>query len=84
MINTGSSTELRNLVVEKQVGLNVVAEDVSLLSTAIKRLADDSEMHAAMSKNARLLAEERFDRAQSYKAIVDLVYDLLSLSPSLS
>ncbi|MCL2757202.1 MAG: glycosyltransferase family 4 protein [Coriobacteriia bacterium] len=77
MINTGSSAELRNLVVTERVGFNVVAEDTNLLAECIQRLADDPPMRISMGLAARILAEKRFDRTCSYQAITDLIDRLL-------
>ncbi|MDR2491897.1 MAG: glycosyltransferase family 4 protein [Coriobacteriales bacterium] len=78
MINTGLKTELRNLVTQEKVGLNVVPGDPGLLAAAIERLASDAELRALMGANARRLAVERFDRARSYAPIVELVMGLVA------
>ena len=82
MVNTGSSFELRSLVVTEGIGLNVVAEDPELLASAIMRLAEDSGMRAAMGANARALAVRRFDRARSYQEIVRLIASLAGRAPA--
>jgi glycosyltransferase involved in cell wall biosynthesis len=79
MVNTGSSSEFRNLVVTERIGLNVTAEDSELLRQAFNRLMGDGEARAQMGANARLLGERRFDRARSYADISSLVFRQLGL-----
>ena len=77
MINTGSSSEMRAKVRTDGFGVNVVAEDVAELAAAIEALMDDPDACAVMGVRARQVAEQQFDRPQSYEAIVGLIESLI-------
>ncbi|MCD8316851.1 MAG: glycosyltransferase, partial [Eggerthellaceae bacterium] len=77
MINTGSSVEFRKKVEDEEFGINVEAEDPRLLADAIEEIMVDAEGRARMGRAARRVAEEQFDRPNSYMAIVDLIRDLV-------
>lgn len=78
MINTGESREFCNKVESDGFGVNVMAEDRTILANAILDLYQDPERCAQMGKNARLIAEQQFDRKNSYKKICDLVGRLIA------
>jgi glycosyltransferase involved in cell wall biosynthesis len=77
MINTGSSPEMRAKVHSDGFGVNVVAEDAAELAGAIEALMANPEACAIMGMRARQVAEEQFDRPQSYESIVGLIESLL-------
>ena len=77
MINTGSSPEMRAKVDADGFGVNVVAEDVAELAGAIAALHDNPDACAVMGARARQVAENEFDRPQSYERIVGLIESLL-------
>ena len=77
MINTGSSPEMRAKVDADGFGVNVVAEDAAELAGAIEALIADPDACAVMGVRARQVAEEQFDRPQSYESIVGLIESLL-------
>lgn len=76
MINTLSSREFREKVVRENFGLNVWGGDTDALVDAIMTLYSDKKKRSVMGKNARAIAEEQFDRKNSYLAIVDLIKEL--------
>ena len=78
MINTGSNREFKNKVKSDGFGVNVDAENASALAKAIEELYNDPERCMQMGQIARNIAEEQFDRKNSYQAIVQLVQRLLS------
>lgn len=78
MINTCSSLEFRNKVNRDGFGINIEAEDKKILADAIIELYKDKEKCKEMGKRARKIAEEQFDRPNSYNAIVDLIEELIS------
>lgn len=77
MINTCSSMEFKKKVADDGFGINIEAEDKVLLANAILELYGDEEKRKVMGKNARKIAEEQFDRPNSYNKIVALIEQLL-------
>lgn len=77
MINTGSSNEFCNKVLHDGFGVNVPAEDVELLASAIYDLLTNEEQRLLMGKRAREIAENEFDQAKSYLKIVHLIQSFL-------
>lgn len=73
VINTQECAEYRNLVDDNRMGFNCKNNDAEDLADKLAQLLQDKELRAEMGKNARRCAEERFDRANSYKEIVDLI-----------
>ena len=71
VVSTQENEEYRNLVDEYQMGFNCLNNNSIDLATKIEALIKDSEMRARMGKNARRCAEEKFDRKNSYKALVE-------------
>lgn len=76
MINTCMSPEFRNKVEHDGFGINIMPEDVNVLADAIEKLYEDEAGRTEMGKKARTIAEEQFDRPQSYKKIIELIKEL--------
>lgn len=76
MINTCMSPEFRNKVEHDGFGINIMPEDVKVLADAIEKLYEDGAGRTEMGKRARSIAEEQFDRPQSYKKIIELIEEL--------
>ena len=76
MINTCMSPEFRNKVEHDGFGINIMPEDVKILADAIEKLYEDETRRIEMGKRARTIAEEQFDRPQSYKKIIELIEEL--------
>lgn len=76
MINTCMSPEFRNKVEHDRFGINIMPEDVNVLADAIEKLYEDETGRTEMGKRARTIAEEQFDRPQSYKKIIELIEEL--------
>ena len=77
VINTQNSEEYCALIEEYNMGVNSVNGTANDLADKIKYLVDNPELRTQMGKNARLCAEEKFDRQQTYKRIVRLIEGLL-------
>ena len=77
MINTLENPIFCNLVSHNDVGINIEPEKVDVLANAIISLYEDPELREKFGKNARELAEKRFDRKTSYQEIVNVVNRLL-------
>ena len=56
--------------------LTLMPEDVNVLADAIEKLYEDEAGRTEMGKRARNIAEEQFDRPQSYKKIIELIEEL--------
>lgn len=76
MINTCMSPEFRQKVEIDGFGINILPEDVKILTDAIMDLYKDREGCRLMGEKARKIAEEQFDRPQSYKKIIELIEEL--------
>ena len=76
MINTCMSPEFRQKVETDGFGINILPEDVKILTDAIMDLYKDREGCRIMGEKARKIAEEQFDRPQSYKKIIELIEEL--------
>ena len=77
MINTCSSPEFIEKVIKDNFGINIEAEDKQILVNAILELYNDKEHYDEMSKNARKIAEEEFDRPTSYLKLVDMIKKMI-------
>ncbi len=63
----------KELVEESACGVYVPAEDGVALADVIERLADDPDELAQMGRNARQLAQERFDRTLQAQRLLDVL-----------
>ncbi len=77
MINTCSSLEFKKKVETDGFGINVEAEDKVLLADAIIELYENEEKREVMGICARKIAEEQFDRKNSYHRIIELMEELM-------
>ena len=75
VVNSQESIEYRNLIEQYNMGLNCKNEDAEDMATKLETLILDKKLRIEMGKNARLCAEERFDRANSYKTIISVIED---------
>ena len=76
MINTCMSPEFRQKVETDGFGINILPEDVKILTDAIIDLYQDKEGCRTMGEKARKIAEEQFDRPESYKKIIEMIEEL--------
>ena len=77
VINTQESPEYRELVDSYQCGLNCECENPQAIAEAIGILASDTELRNRMGRASRQLAEEKFDRRNTYGNIVRAVEELI-------
>lgn len=77
MINTCSSPEFRKKVEADGFGMNIEAEDKLILADAILELYQDEPRRKRMGEKARKIAEEQFDRPNSYERIAELMETLM-------
>ena len=69
VLNTQNSEEYRALVDEYRMGFNVRNGDAADLAEKLARRADDPALRDEMGRNARRCAEEKFDRAKTYRKL---------------
>lgn len=74
IINTLENVEMCGLIEKYRIGLNVQAENPQAFVAAQKSILSEK---IDMGKSARKLAEEGFDRKNSYKKIVDMISELI-------
>lgn len=77
VINTQKSMEYCNLIERYHMGYNSIQGSSKELADKIEKLVKNKELRLKMGKNARKCAEEKFDRAQTYKKLVEVVKQLL-------
>lgn len=73
VINTQESAEYRKLVEDYHCGINCPCGDTDSVAAAIQRLLHDGELRRQMGQNSRKLAEERFDRKETYRKLAELI-----------
>lgn len=69
VLNTQECLEYRKLVDEYKMGINCRNSDSKDLADKLEILIKDKNLRKKMGQNARCCAEEKFDRANSYKEI---------------
>lgn len=77
MINTCMSPEFRSKVENDGFGVNIIPEDAEILADAVESLYQDEALRLEMGRRARQIAEEQFDRPQSYRRIEKLIRGLI-------
>ncbi len=73
VVSTQESEEYRNLLEEYGCGINCSVDSPQEVANALQLLIENGEKRAEMGKSSRRLAEEKFDRKQSYTKIVELI-----------
>lgn len=70
VINTQECDEYRSLVDEYRMGFNCRNHDPVDLAEKLNILIQDERLRKEMGRNARRCAEEKFDRKNSYQALI--------------
>lgn len=73
VLNTQECEEYRNLVTDYDMGYNCNNDDAEDLAEKLILLMQNSTERQEKGQNARRCAEERFDRKNSYKEILDII-----------
>lgn len=73
VINTQECAEYRDLIDKYQAGLNCNNGDPIDVAKSIATLVRNEELRKKMGCNNRRLANEKFDRKETYKSIIDLL-----------
>ena len=79
VLNTQECKEYRRLVKDYKMGFNCKNGDAEGLADRIELLIKNKELRMKMGKNARICAEEQFDRRNSYKTILNLFNDTIKI-----
>ena len=73
VLNTQECREYRDLVKEYKMGFNCRNGDAKGLADRLQLLIENKKLRLMMGKNARKCAEEKFDRKNSYKELIDCI-----------
>lgn len=76
VVSTQENEEYRKLVDEYQMGFNCKNNDANDLADKIGKLANDEELRIRMGLNARRCAEDKFDRAKSYRDLYNVITNI--------
>lgn len=77
VVNTQECQEYRNLLKSYRCGINCEVESVQQVAKALQELIQNPEKRKQMGTNSRRMAEERFDRRNTYQQIVRVIEDLM-------
>jgi len=73
VLNTQECLEYRRIVEDYQAGLNCKCNDAVDIAENLLKLYENETLRKTMGQNNRRLAEDRFDRKQTYKKIVSII-----------
>ncbi|WLR61503.1 glycosyltransferase family 4 protein [Guptibacillus hwajinpoensis] len=73
ILNSSMNTEFCDIVTSRNLGYNYAPGDANKLSQLIERLYHNHELRRVFGRNSRKLAEQKFDRRNSYQEIYSLV-----------
>lgn len=71
VVNTQESEEYRRLVSDYYMGFNCKKSDSVDMAEKLTKLINDKELRLTMGKNARRCAEEKFDRSNTYRKVMN-------------
>lgn len=73
VLNTQECIEYMNLVDRYQIGYNCKNNDPEDLAEKLLKLYENENLRKVMGQENRRLAEEKFDRSQTYQEIIELL-----------
>lgn len=76
VVNTQQCPEYRELLEAYDCGINCDVESAEQVAEGLKRLIEDPQLRRKMGANSRRMAEERFDRRNTYRQIVNAIEEL--------
>ncbi|HEY8362945.1 MAG TPA: glycosyltransferase [Tissierellaceae bacterium] len=76
VINTQECAEYKELLIEYNAGFNCKNGDAKDISEKIITLYFNNELRRNMGSNSRILAEEKFNRENSYLKIIELLNNI--------
>lgn len=77
VVNTQECQEYRNLISEYECGINCICESREEVADALLRVINDEKLRQKMGAASRRMAEERFDRKETYKKIINEIERLI-------
>lgn len=77
VVNTQECAEYRNLITRYQCGINCEVLDTKQVAEALLKLINDESLRRTMGKASRRMAEERFDRKETYNQILEQIEELI-------
>ncbi len=77
VVSTQENREYRSLVEDYHFGINCGVESIDDVGVALLELISNQEKRETMGRNARKLAEEKFDRKNSYLKILEAIETVL-------
>lgn len=72
VINTQENKEYRDLIEQYKIGYNCDNDNIVEISEKIEKLIENKKLRMQMGNNNRKLAEEKFDRKETYKNIIEM------------
>ena len=76
VVNTQECVEYRNMISKYQCGINCEVSDTKQVAEAILLLISNADLRTKMGKASRKMAEECFDRKETYKNIINSIETL--------
>ena len=73
VLNSSQNEEFKQIVTDRKIGYSYEPGDVERLAELIEMLYNNSDRRKMYGRNARRLAEEKFDRRTSYEEIYSVV-----------
>ena len=73
VVNTQECPEYRALLEAYHAGINCECENANDISRALAKLISDSDLRARLAEGSRRLGAERFDRKNTYRALVEQI-----------
>lgn len=77
IINNQEVPEFGEIIEKYRCGVNCINSDSQSLANALQKLIDDPVLRREMGRNSRFVAEELFDRNNTYSQITNLIMSLL-------
>ncbi|MCD7993285.1 MAG: glycosyltransferase family 4 protein, partial [Clostridia bacterium] len=77
VVNTQECREYRSMLEFYGCGINCEVESVEQVAEALQELIENPEKRKRMGTNSRWMAEERFDRRNTYQQIVKVIEELV-------
>ncbi len=76
VVSTQESEEYMALIKDNDCGINCGVNSHEEVAEAIKKFVDDEELRRRMGEKSRKIGEEKFNRKQSYRKIVELIENM--------
>ena len=77
VVNTQECQEYRNLLDSYECGINCEVDSVNQVTKSLQELIENPKKRKQMGANSRHMAEERFDRRNTYQQIVKVIESLV-------